>query len=106
MPKEREREKEGLRCANKEREREREREIALSNLFLISQTQKSLNPFVTDRREPRNRQTHSPPIVANPEVVAPFFKPEIVPPNRQSACSGSILLWVDLVADPLALFDL
>ena len=24
---------------------------------------------------------------------APFVKPKIVPPNRRSACSGSILLW-------------
>ena len=41
----------------------------------------------------------------NPEIVAPFVKPEIVPPNRRFACSGSILLWVDLVFDSLALFD-
>ena len=44
-------------------------------------------------REPRNCQTHSSPIVANPEISTPFVKPihlpEIIPPNHRSACSGS-----------------
>ena len=38
-----------------------------------------------------------------PQITNPDRPPEIIPPNHQSACSGSILLWVDLVADPLAL---
>ena len=38
-----------------------------------------------------------------PQITDPNRPPEIVPPNHRSACSGSILLWVDLVADPLAL---
>ena len=133
MPKEREREreKEGLN-AQTHRERERERlhrrthsldheprnrqtysspiianpEIVKPIRHRSLRTQKSSNLFVTDHCEPRNRQTHSPPIVANPEIVTPFIKPKIVPLNCWSACSRSILPWVDLVADLLALFDL
>ena len=70
---EREREKEGLRRANTKRERERSRRRTHSSYH-----------------EPKNRQTHSSPIVTNPEIVAPFVKPEIVLPNRRFACSGSI----------------
>ena len=87
-------------------------------------TQKLSNPFTIDHCEPRNRQTYSSPIIANPKIVKPirhrssrtqksshhssnpFIKPKIVPLNCWSACSRSILPWVDLVADLLALFDL
>ena len=95
---ERERAREGRTQTRKHREREREREIALSNLFLRSRTQKSSNPFVTNRCEPKNRQTHSPLIVANPEIVAPFVKPEIFPLNCRSACFGLILSPIRLLS--------
>ena len=83
----RERESESERRKDSDAQTEREREIVPSNPFLRSRTQKSSNPFDTDCHEPRNRQTHSPPIIANLEIVAPFVKPEIFPPNRRSACS-------------------
>ena len=60
--------------------------------------------------EPRNRQTHLSPIVANPEIIAPFVK-SIHQTRDCPAESPICLLWVDPSlgrsrADPLALFDL
>ena len=52
-----------------------------------SRNQKLSNPFATNRREPRNRLT-------------------IRQTRDRPAESPICLLWVDLVADPLALFDL
>ena len=58
---------------------------------------RSLNPFL------RSSSSSVEPI---PQITNPNRPPEIVPPNHRSTCSGSILLWVDLVADPLALWFL
>ena len=58
-----------------------------SNPFLISRTQKSSNPFVTDCHKPRNRRT-------------------IRQTWDRLAESPICLLWVDFVINPLALFDL
>ena len=78
------------RAISKERESERRKDSNMQTQRERKRERSRRRTHSSDR-EPRNRQTHSPLIVANPEIVAPFVKPEIVPPNRRSACSRSIL---------------
>ena len=82
MPKEREREreKEGLRRANREIERERERDHVVEPIPQIA------NPEIAKPILHRSSRTQKSPHHSS----NPFVKPEIIPPNRRSACFGSI----------------
>ena len=80
MPKEREREreKEGLRRANREIERERD--------HVVEPIPQIANPEIAKPIRHRSSRTQKSPHHSS----NPFVKPEIIPPNRRSACFGSI----------------
>ena len=87
MPKEREREreKEGLRRANREIERERD--------HVVEPIPQIANPEIAKPIRHRSSRTQKSPHHSS----NPFVKPEIIPPNRRSACSLWSLIFLLLL---------